>query len=145
MLRSCRDYCLLNTQLNIHLTAPFCIFSFTIDQLKDKNSHATEKRQAQQRTLNSPEYSAEKNLLRKNMIFARDERRKRLEKQTARVERELTNESYKRMISRFDEVFNQNLGEFMMQLKNGDQLHSNGDNLFFRLDYNGYVTRSMGL
>jgi hypothetical protein len=70
-----------------------------------------------------------------------------MQKQAARVERELANESYKLMIARFDEVFSENLAQFMTQLlaASNEEHHSQKANLCIRLDYNGYVTRQMGL
>ena len=50
------------------------------------------------------------------------------------------------MISRFDEVFTDHLREFMLQLKYADGLfHSHKVNLCTRLDYNGYVSKALGL
>lgn len=70
-----------------------------------------------------------------------------MQKQATRVERELSNESYKRMIARFDEVFSENLADFMKQLlsASNEEHHSQKANLCIRLDYNGFVTRQMGL
>lgn len=70
-----------------------------------------------------------------------------MQKQAARVERELANETYKRMIMRFDEVFSENLAEFMKLLlsASNEEHHSQKANLCIRLDYNGYVTKQMGL
>lgn len=80
------------------------------------------------------------------MITENEERKLRMNKQAARVERELANESYKRMIERFDEVFSENLARFMKQLlAASDEHHSQKANLCIRLDYNGYVTKQMGL
>jgi gamma-tubulin complex component 2 len=76
----------------------------------------------------------------------RQERQNRVHRQTRRVEREITNDSYRKMISRFDVVFSENLKDFMLQLMQADDLyHSHKVNLCIRLDYNGYVTESIGL
>ena len=81
------------------------------------------------------------------MLTQNEQRAIRMQKQAARVERELANESYKRMISRYDEVFSENLADFMKQLlsASNEEHHSQKANLCIRLDYNGYVTRQMGL
>lgn len=81
------------------------------------------------------------------MVTQNEERSLRMHKQAARVERELANESYKRMISRFDEVFTENLATFMKQLLSAstEEHHSQKANLCIRLDYNGFVTKEMGL
>lgn len=83
------------------------------------------------------------------------ERQDRIQKQLNRVQRELSSESYCRMISRFDEVFSAYLKEFMMQLSNDHSKHvtmsnnkygknttSNIANLCMLLDYNGYISSS---
>jgi hypothetical protein len=43
------------------------------------------------------------------------------------------------MVRRFDEVFSQDLGDFMNQL-NSNASSGVASNLGIRLDYNGYVT-----
>jgi hypothetical protein len=84
--------------------------------------------------------------LQETMQTARLERQHRVQRQTVRVEREVGSESYQRMIARFDEVFSENLREFMTQLTQSDDLyHTHKVNLCIRLDYNGYVTAAMGL
>lgn len=81
------------------------------------------------------------------MVTEREERHNRIRMYTARVERELSNGSYMKMISRFEEVFNENLGEFMSELQSDKdgRYHIHRTNLCIRLDYNGYVSQSMGL
>jgi len=60
--------------------------------------------------------------------------------------REVSGESYQRMVTRFEEVFSGNLRDFMVQLTSSDDLyHTHKVNLCIRLDYNGYVTSSLGL
>ena len=68
-------------------------------------------------------------------------RKARWQEHTERLEQELTNDSYKIMIERFGQVFNNNLTDFMTQL------HDSGDcpNLLARLDYNGFVSSSLNL
>ena len=63
-------------------------------------------------------------------------------RQTRKVGREVSSDSYKRMVSRFDEVFNADLADFMMQL-NSHTASGLVANLGIRLDYNGYVTSTI--
>ena len=83
--------------------------------------------------------------LRKIVNEDKEERRQRIEKQTARVERELNNESYKRMIKRYCQVFDSNLSEFMLTLHSqpSGRFQSHLANLCIRLDFNGFVTHQM--
>jgi hypothetical protein len=48
------------------------------------------------------------------------------------------------MVQRFDDVFNQDLADFMVQL-NSHTASGLVANLGIRLDYNGYVTSSMAM
>jgi len=86
-----------------------------------------------------------KALFRKVVAQEQEERRHRIAKQTARVERELHNESYKRMIKRYGEVFDSNLTEFMetLQSQPTGRFQSHIANLCMRLDFNGFVTQKM--
>ena len=68
-------------------------------------------------------------------------RKARWEAHTELLERELNTESYKRMISRFSQVFNNNLTDFMTQLRDT----SDCANLLSRLDFNGFVSSSLKL
>ena len=68
-------------------------------------------------------------------------RKARWEAHTELLERELNTESYKRMISRFSQVFNNNLTDFMTQLRDT----SDCANLLSRLDFNGFVSTSLNL
>ncbi|GAX21139.1 hypothetical protein FisN_1Lh184 [Fistulifera solaris] len=116
----------------------------------DKYHVANEKQKVVQRTLNnrrdSRRFLIDQKTLQKTIQNSRLERRERIQRQTARVEHEINGESYPRMISRFEEVFSKNLRDFMSQLTQSDDLyHSQKVNLCIRLDYNGYVTRAMGL
>jgi hypothetical protein len=75
------------------------------------------------------------------------DRQTRLKKQKRRVGRELSSESYRRMVGRFDEVFRAYLSEFMLQV-NGDNMgaayqEEQRQNLCARLDYNGYLSATM--
>ena len=87
--------------------------------------------------------SRDQKRLRKSLNLVKEERDILLQRQTRRVGREICSESYKRMISRFDEVFSADLAAFMRQL-NG-HVSSGGivTNLGIRLDWNGYVTKKM--
>lgn len=115
----------------------------------DRDNVASEKQKVVQRHLSDRRgairFSIARDELEKSIEMSRLERKTRIRRQTVRVEREITGESYPRMITRFDEVFSENLREFMEQLKTSDDLyHSQKVNLCIRLDYNGFVTRSMG-
>ena len=75
----------------------------------------------------------------KAMHAARDERQALLAKQTSLIERELKNDTFQRMIRRHEEVFDDNLDEFMRKLRTvGHQ--SQITNLCIRLDYNGFLS-----
>jgi len=116
---------------------------------EDQRNVAIEKQKLVQRGLNDrgglrPAMS--RNLLRENIERDRAERQRRVEQQVARVEREVSSDSYQKMIVRFEEVFSDNLREFMLQLTETDDLyHMHKVNLCIRLDYNGYVTNAMGI
>jgi hypothetical protein len=91
--------------------------------------------------------AASEKKLRAMVAMSQEKRVNRIKKQAERIERELNKDSYKRMIVRFNEVFNSNLGEFMTQLMSDadGRYHTHLSNLCTRLDYNGFVTQSMGL
>lgn len=73
-----------------------------------------------------------------------EERQTVHERQTRRVGREVASVSYKRMVERFDEVFNADLADFMIQL-NSHTATGIVANLGIRLDYNGYVTSTIAM
>jgi len=114
-------------------------------QHDDSLSLAAEKRGAIQRNLNERGPTAgqlDKRALRQAFSATREERQMILNRQTRRVGREVYSESYQRMVQRFDEVFNQDLANFMTELN----LHASSSvvaNLGIRLDYNGYVSGTM--
>ena len=83
--------------------------------------------------------------IRKEIESAQQQRQSRKQSQIDRLQRELNTESYRRMINRFEQVFHSNLSEFVSQLKSDSdgRYHSHLENLCIRLDYNGYVSRSM--
>ena len=76
----------------------------------------------------------------------KEERDILLQRQTRRVGREICSESYKRMITRFEEVFSADLATFMRQLS-GHTAASGGivTNLGIRLDWNGFVSKKMSV
>lgn len=98
-----------------------------------------------QRNLNeratSQSNSRDKKKLRRSLLLVKEERDILLQRQTRRVGREICSESYKRMISRFEEVFSADLSVFMMQLNS----HTSSGivaNLGIRLDWNGFVSKT---
>lgn len=117
---------------------------------EEQSSIATEARQ--KRTRNMYETAGpimnekKEKKIREALMALGQQRKARKQKQIAMLQRELSTESYKNMISRFEQVFNSNLSEFMTQLMKDSEgrYHSHLSNLCVRLDYNGYVTRSMG-
>jgi len=76
---------------------------------------------------------------------AREKRLARKQKQIDRLQKELQTENYQHMVEKFEEVFNTHLSEFMSLLisDSDGRYHTHLANLCVRLDYNGYVTRSM--
>ena len=114
-------------------------------QYDDSLNLAAEKRGVVQRNLNergsTAPGQANKRALRQALSATREERQTILSRQTRRVGREVNSDSYQRMIRRFNEVFSQDLANFMTQL----HAHASSGvaaNLGIRLDYNGYVTGS---
>ena len=85
--------------------------------------------------------AAEKQL-HETIAALRDEREDVHQRQTRRVRREISSEAYKRMIQRFEEVFTADLAMFMVHL-NSRTTSSTVANLGIRLDYNGYVGKSI--
>ena len=85
----------------------------------------------------------DKRAIRKALASAKEEREAINNRQTRRVGREVSSDSYQRMVRRFDEVFNQDLANFM-RLLNAHTFSGIVANLAVRLDYNGYVTTSIG-
>ena len=83
--------------------------------------------------------------IRETLMAMNQQRKLRKQKQIDMLRRELQTESYQNMISRFEQVFNSNLSEFMVQLMADSEgrYHNHLSNLCIRLDYNGFVTRSM--
>ena len=73
----------------------------------------------------------------------REERTKRCSDD---IHRELCTDTYRHMITRFDEVFSAHLAEFMKNLNSGFGQKNNAhlSNLSLQLDYNGFVSSSTG-
>jgi hypothetical protein len=105
---------------------------------------ANQKRSKVQQNLHNPNKPAPSHkVLRRILAAEREEREAYVERQASRVERELSNDSYKRMVSRYSEVFDSNLAEFLQTLHSemDGKYHAHMANLCVRLDYNGYVTK----
>lgn len=85
--------------------------------------------------------------MKERMAAEKEQKDARKQTQIQRLEKELNSASYKRMIARFEQVFDSNLADFMKQLvaESNSQSHTHLTNLVARLDYNGYVTKSMKL
>ena len=83
--------------------------------------------------------------IREALMALSQQRKVRKQRQIDMLQRELRTETYKNMIIRFEQVFNSNLSEFMKQLMADSEgrYHTHLSNLCVRLDYNGFVTRSM--
>jgi len=114
----------------------------------EQNKIATESRQKRNRRMfESVDSVSVKREKRMNERISADKEQKRMQKQKQidKLHRELNSDSYKRMIMRFEQVFNSNLSEFMKQLMSDSNSHAHKHltNLCVRLDYNGFVTRSM--
>ncbi|KAL7540819.1 hypothetical protein ACHAXR_010403 [Thalassiosira sp. AJA248-18] len=75
----------------------------------------------------------------------RAERGERTQRCSDRILRELCTETYRHMITRFDEVFSAHLAEFMKNLNSdfGQKDNAHLTNLSMQLDYNGFVSSSM--
>jgi gamma-tubulin complex component 2 len=114
---------------------------------EDRDAVATEKQKVVERSLNGRDrvgVSNSEKRLRHTLEEARRERAERVNRQTLRVKREVANESYRRMIVRFEEVFSEHLKEFMVRLSSADDSYPTNAqlaNLCVRLDYNGYVSK----
>ena len=120
------------------------MFTPTNKKYEDNNNLATEKRRRVQENLNDRGVSKEKRALRRALTASREERVMHVQKQNRKVGREVSSESYIRMVERFDEVFSADLADFMIQL-NSHTATGIMANLAIRLDYNGYVTSSIAM
>lgn len=114
----------------------------------EQNQIAMESRKKRNRKMfeNSDSSSIKReHKMKERMAAQKQERLLQKQKQIDKLERELKSDSYRKMISRFEQVFNSNLSEFMTQLMSDSNSHAHTHlaNLCVRLDYNGYVSRSM--
>eukprot|EP00814_Leptocylindrus_danicus_P018783 CAMPEP_0116025846 /NCGR_PEP_ID=MMETSP0321-20121206/13383_1 /TAXON_ID=163516 /ORGANISM="Leptocylindrus danicus var. danicus, Strain B650" /LENGTH=1111 /DNA_ID=CAMNT_0003498301 /DNA_START=289 /DNA_END=3624 /DNA_ORIENTATION=- len=77
---------------------------------------------------------------------AQAERRQQVKTRTERLRVELNSSAYRRMLNKFEQVFDSLLGEFMSQLLSdaNAHYHSHLSSLGTRLDYNGYVGSMIG-
>jgi gamma-tubulin complex component 2 len=145
---------LLNTCLLF--TNQMIRFMDTTKIYDDSSILAAEKRVAIQRNLNERGLSAsvlvpahkqlnkkpKKKTVRRALLETKQERQALIQRQTRRVGREVMSDSYQQMVARFDQVFTENLQDFMMQL-NSQTASGQMANLGIRLDYNGFVTASI--
>jgi len=71
-------------------------------------------------------------------------REERTQRCSERILHELSTETYRHMITRFDEVFSAHLAEFMKNLNSdfGQKSNAHLTNLSMQLDYNGFVSSS---
>ena len=118
----------------------FCYFA----QAEEQNKIAINERHLRSQRAYVQHSEKKMKQIQKNSM---EERKLRKQKQVDRLQYELNTESYKRMISRFEQVFDSNLSEFMTQLisDNDGRYHTHLSNLCIRLDFNGFVTKSMNL
>jgi len=74
------------------------------------------------------------------------EKQQRIKEQGRRLEREVSSPEFRRMISHYETTFAKHLRAFMkIVTKSDDRYHTQKLNLCVRLDFNGFVTHSMGL
>eukprot|EP00587_Corethron_hystrix_P016632 CAMPEP_0113331358 /NCGR_PEP_ID=MMETSP0010_2-20120614/22420_1 /TAXON_ID=216773 ORGANISM="Corethron hystrix, Strain 308" /NCGR_SAMPLE_ID=MMETSP0010_2 /ASSEMBLY_ACC=CAM_ASM_000155 /LENGTH=687 /DNA_ID=CAMNT_0000194567 /DNA_START=244 /DNA_END=2307 /DNA_ORIENTATION=- /assembly_acc=CAM_ASM_000155 len=90
-------------------------------------------------------YGRAQKKLNQRLMIDKELRDQRVRDHTARMKKEVLSDPYRRMINKFVEVFDSNLSKFMTQLLEDSRIqnHSHLTNLCTRLDYNGFVTRSM--
>ncbi|KAI2513735.1 microtubule nucleation by interphase microtubule organizing center [Fragilaria crotonensis] len=70
----------------------------------------------------------------------REEHQARRQKQASVIERELKNDTFQRMVKRHEEVFDDNVDDFMAKLRTKVGHQSQITNLCIRLDYNGFIS-----
>ena len=146
--RTLKDCLLTNGDLVRTLTKLMTTCLLFSDQMKlffettqineERDRIAMEERHKRQQNIT---IVSKRSRLRKTAKAEAASRKARWLEHAKRLEQELNTESYKRMISRFGQVFNNNLTDFMTQLRD------TGDcsNLLARLDYNGFVSSSLRL
>ena len=137
LMRLMRTCLLFADQMNL--------FMKSVGIHEDRHTLAVEKQKRIQQSLHDYETSRRnhqkglREALRKDYL----DRQERVREYTRRVEREVTLSTYTAMIDRHEEVFNQQLREFMNLLSKSDDLyHTQKVNLCISLDYNGFATLS---
>jgi len=90
-----------------------------------------------------PDASKKKKIKADLLLESQNKRKKRNQEQIDRLRRELSTESYKKMIKRFEQVFHSNLTEFMTLLSSNSDGHYNSHlfNLCIQLDYNRHLSQ----
>jgi len=117
-----------------------------IHQCEERNKTALEERHKRDhKQLLQPlksDVSKKKKKKEADLLESQTKRKQRNQDQIDRLRRELTTESYKKMIKRFEQVFNSNLTEFMTLLAKNSDGHYNSHlfNLCIQLDYNGHLS-----
>ncbi len=114
------------------------LFVETTQINEERDRIAKEERQKRQHNIS---IVSKRSRLRKTAKDQAAARKARWEAHTELLEGELNTDSYKRMISRFSQVFNNNLTDFMTQLRDSGECA----NLLSRLDFNGFVSSSLKL
>jgi gamma-tubulin complex component 2 len=134
LMRLMRTCLLFADQMNL--------FMKSIGIHEDRHTLALEKQKRIQQSLHDYEASRRhhrkglREALRKDYV----DRQQRTKEHTRRVEREVTLSTYTIMINRHEEVFTQQLREFMNLLSKDDDLyHTQKVNLCLSLDYNGFA------
>ena len=118
------------------------LFMKSIGIHQDRDTLALEKQKSVQQSLHKFDISRRHNQKALHATLRKDymDRQRRVLEHTRRVEREVTLSTYTAMIDRHEEVFNQQLREFMNLLSKSDDLyHTQKVNLCISLDYNGFA------
>ena len=84
-------------------------------------------------------------IMRASIASGKNDRRKRISMLTSRMQKAILSKNYQKMIQRFVQVFDTQINDFMKQLMvdSHEHYHSHLSNLCTRLDFNGFVTRTM--
>lgn len=134
LMRLMRTCLLFADQMNL--------FMKSIGIHQDRQNLAMEKQKRVQQGLSDWKSKRRNNdkVLRETLRKDYLDRQRRVLEHTRRVQREVTVTTYTAMIDRHEEVFNQQLKEFMNLLSHSDDLyHTQKVNLCFSLDYNGFA------
>ena len=121
------------------------LFMKSIGINEDRHKLALEKQKVVQQGLHNWDTSRRNNQKGLHKTLRKDylDRQQRVFEHTRRVEREVTLSTYTAMIGRHEEVFSQQLREFMNLLSKSDDLyHTQKVNLCISLDYNGFAQAS---